>query len=39
VGGIPVIQLLGHIHRGCTVLVACLQCSFFICKSLKLKRR
>jgi hypothetical protein len=32
VGGIPVIQLLGHIHRGCTVLVACLQRSFLICK-------
>jgi hypothetical protein len=24
VGGIPVVQLLGHIHRGYAVLVACL---------------
>jgi hypothetical protein len=38
VAGIPVIQLLGHIHRGCIVLVVCLQCSFLICKNLKLKR-
>jgi hypothetical protein len=37
VGGIPVIQLLGHIHRGCAVLVACLQRSFLICKDLKLR--
>jgi hypothetical protein len=37
VGGIPVVQLLGHIHRGYAVLVACLQCSFLICKDLKLK--
>jgi hypothetical protein len=37
VGGIPVVQLLGHIHRGYAVLVACLQCSFLICKDLKLQ--
>jgi hypothetical protein len=37
VGGIPVVQLLGHIHRGRTVLVASLQCSFLVCKILKLK--
>jgi hypothetical protein len=37
VGGIPIIQLFGHIHRGRTVLVASLQCSFLICKILKLK--
>jgi hypothetical protein len=36
VGGIPIIQLFGHIHRGRTVLVASLQCSFLICKILKL---
>jgi hypothetical protein len=37
VGGIPVIQLFGHVHRGYAVLVACLQCSFLICKNLRLK--
>jgi hypothetical protein len=37
VGDIPFIQPLGHIHRGYTVLVACFQCSLFICKDLKLK--
>jgi hypothetical protein len=37
VGGIPVVQLLGHINRGYAVLVACLQCSFLICRDLKLK--
>jgi hypothetical protein len=37
VGGIPVVQLLGHIHQGYAVLVACLQCSFLICRDLKLK--
>jgi hypothetical protein len=34
VGGIPLIQLFGHIHRGYAVLMACLQCSFLICKKL-----
>jgi hypothetical protein len=37
VGSIPVVQPLGHIHRGYAVLVACLQGSFLICKNLKLK--
>jgi hypothetical protein len=37
VSSIPVVQLLGYIHRGHTVLVACLQCSLFICKDFKLK--
>jgi hypothetical protein len=35
VGGIPVVQLLGHIHKGCAVLVACLLRSFLICKKKK----
>jgi hypothetical protein len=39
VGGIPVIQLLGHIHRGCIVLVASLQCSFLICKKFEVKKK
>jgi hypothetical protein len=39
VGGIPVVQLLGHIHRGCAVLVACLQCSFLICKKFEVKEK
>jgi hypothetical protein len=30
VSDIPVVQLLGHIHRGHIVLVACLQCSFLV---------
>jgi hypothetical protein len=38
-GDIPVIQLLGHIHRGRTVLVACLQCSFLICKKFEVKEK
>jgi hypothetical protein len=38
VGGIPVVQLFGHVHRGRTVLVASLQCSFLICKDLKLRK-
>jgi hypothetical protein len=39
VGGIPVVQLLGHVHRGCAVLVACLQCSFLICKKFEVKEK
>jgi hypothetical protein len=34
VGGVLVIQLFGHVHRGYAVLMACLQCSFLICKKL-----
>jgi hypothetical protein len=37
VGGIPVVQLLGHIHRGYAVLVAGLQCGFLICEDLKFR--
>jgi hypothetical protein len=38
VGGIPVVQLLGHVHRGCAVLVARLQGRFLICKDLKSRK-
>jgi hypothetical protein len=39
VGGIPVVQLLGHVHRGYAVLMACLQCSFLICRKFEVKEK